>query len=65
MAQTILRSPQTRARELLPRASVTLQCDVCGEKIAEVSLATTSLASELFRRRKEHAKLSHHWQEPS
>jgi hypothetical protein len=52
------------AREPLLRATVALQCDACGEQLTDLPLATASLASALFRLRKEHAKVRHNWREP-
>lgn len=47
----------------LPKATVILVCDECGEKIDEVSFSVSHLASVLSRLRKEHARRYHGWSE--
>lgn len=47
----------------LPRATVILVCDECGEKIDEVSFSVTRLATVLSKLRKEHAQRQHGWRE--
>jgi hypothetical protein len=42
------------ARPLLPAATVTLGCDECGVIIAELSINTGRLVSELSSHRKDH-----------
>jgi hypothetical protein len=48
-------------RQLLPRATVTIQCDECGLTIGELGINTYQLASEISRLRREHAIQQHGW----
>lgn len=56
------KGPNPKAPEM-PAATVTLACDECGERIAELPLNTLHLVTTLFAQRKEHARKRHGWQE--
>jgi hypothetical protein len=46
----------------MPKATTCLICQECGNTITEVDLSTNFLAAVLFRARKDHAKIVHHWE---
>lgn len=54
---------QNQVTNPMPKATVAIRCDECGELIAELPLAVNYLAAVLFKVRKEHAKEHHGWQE--
>lgn len=47
----------------MPKATCCLICDQCGNTITEVDLCVESIATVLFKARKEHAKSYHFWSE--